>query len=69
MNIILHFADSISDAYKQKLQNFVDDVIAQGLTANLPPNLYFPGMNVMRSFKINVLRIKYNRPTFELHRL
>ena len=45
MNIILRFGDSISDAYKQRLQTFVNDVLAQGITENRPPLIRFPGMN------------------------
>ena len=45
MDIELSFVDSISEAYKQKLQTFVDNVLAQGLNENRPPDITFPGIN------------------------
>ena len=42
MKIELMFADSISEAYREKLQTFSDNILAQGLTANRPPIIWFP---------------------------
>ena len=61
MDISLSFADSISDAFKEKLQPFVDDVLAQGLTANRPPIIRFPGMNTETFEQIIMLRRDYDR--------
>ena len=52
MDIHLYFNDSISDAYKKKLQTLMEIVIAQGLTANRPPLLRFPGMNTKTFYKL-----------------
>ena len=60
MSIDLFFVHSISEAYKQKLQTFVDDVLAQGLTENLPPCITFPGMNRATTTGINILRRDYD---------
>ena len=45
MDIYLSFADPISEAYQQKLQTFVDGVLAQGITENRPPIIWFTGLN------------------------
>ena len=45
MNITLTFTNAISDAYKDKLRTFMEDVLAQGFTANRPPSIDFPGRN------------------------
>ena len=66
MDIILGFDDSISEAYKQKLQTFVNDLIAQGITANRPPCIWFSGIIAETSDKISLLRRDYkNRLTPE----
>ena len=60
MNVILRFDDPISDACKEKLQTFMDDVLAQGLTANRPPQIEFSGVNGETSFKLDKLRHDYD---------
>ena len=42
----LKFADPISEAYREKLQSFIDNILAQGITENRPPYIHFPGMNL-----------------------
>ena len=56
MEIDLTFADPISEAYREKLQTFSDNVLAQGITENPPPNLWFSGMNRETFSKIYELR-------------
>ena len=69
MDIDLFFAGSISDAYKEKLQTFMDDLIAQGLTENRPPRIRFPGMNLVTFKQMTMLRRDYDaRLTFALRR-
>ena len=43
MDIVLGFADPISEAYREKLQKFLDSILAQGLTENRPPRIRFNG--------------------------
>ena len=71
MNISLSFVDSISDAFKEKLQTFADDVLAQGRTANRPPSICFPGMNIETFKKIIMLRVRgvYDRLIEQRRRL
>ena len=45
MQIDLTFSDPVSEAYRQKLQTFLDKILAQGLTENRAPDFYFSGMN------------------------
>ena len=45
MDIDLTFADSISEAYREKLQTFLDNILMQGIIENRPPRIRFPGMN------------------------
>ena len=45
MKIYLAFADPISEAYRKKLQTFLDAILAEGLTKNRPPIICFTGMN------------------------
>ena len=59
MEIILKFADSISEAYRKKLETFLDNILAQGLTENQPPSIYFFGMNLETSIGIRKLQLAY----------
>ena len=45
MNIQIEFADSVSEAYRKKLQTFSDSILAEGITENRPPYIHFTGMN------------------------
>ena len=45
MIIYFRFADPISEAYREKLQTFMDNILAQGITENRPPRIQFTGMN------------------------
>ena len=73
MQIDLYFVDSISNAYIEKLQAFDDDLVARGLTENLIPCIYYPGMNEATSKEIFKLRMTYDfdhaKLTSELRRL
>ena len=69
MDIHLYFAYSISDAYKEKLKTFVDDILAQGLTENRPPRILISGMNSATFDKIIMLHRDYDRLTEQHHRL
>ena len=60
MEIDFRFAGSISEAYKEKLQTFMDDVLAQGLIANRPPIILFHGMNHETFYEISLLRRDYD---------
>ena len=60
MNIDLYFVYPISEACKGKLQKFMDHLVAQGLTANRPPSIWFPGINEETSDKISMLRRDYD---------
>ena len=60
MAIHLLFTHLVSDAYKLKLQTFLDDVAAQGLTANRPPQIFFQGMNGETFFILERLRRDYD---------
>ena len=59
MDINFQFVDSVSEAYKEKLQTFVAGVLAQGLTANRPPRIRFPGMSEAMLVEILMLRRHY----------
>ena len=59
MTIILRFNDSISEACKEKLQTFSDKILAQGLTANRPPRIRFPGMNEISYIDLQKLLYDY----------
>ena len=39
MIIDLSFADSISEAYRKKLQTYSDNSLAEGITENQPPGI------------------------------
>ena len=43
MKIDLKFARSISKAYREKLEKFLDKILEQGITENRPPSLDFNG--------------------------
>ena len=45
MVISLGFVDSISEAYRGKLQTLSNKILAQGITENRPPSICFSGMN------------------------
>ena len=60
MNIELIFAAPISEAYREKLQTFLDSVIAQGITENRPPIIWFPGRNEGTFDGIRKLRSDYD---------
>ena len=61
MQISLKFADKISEAYREKLQTFVNDVVAQGIIENRPPSIQFPGMNDTTYYEIFKLQCAYDR--------
>ena len=61
MDIILRFADTVSDAYRENLQTFSDAILAQGLTENRPPSIWFTGMNRETFDKINYLQHAYDK--------
>ena len=64
MEIYLTFADSISEAYREKLQTFADSILAEGITENRPPSIHFPGMNEETMKGIECLqRAYFNRYT------
>ena len=44
MDIYLNFSNS-TEAFTQRLQTFVDHILAQGLTENKPPSITFAGSN------------------------
>ena len=44
MEISLTIAYPISEAYREKLQTFLDSVLAQGITENRAPYIHFPRM-------------------------
>ena len=58
MNIVLEFVNGypISEAYREKLQTFSNNILDQGITENLPPSIRFPGMNDDTFDKIYKLR-------------
>ena len=60
MKIVLEFADPISEAYRQKLQTFSDNVLAHGITDNRPPRIDFDGMNQGTYNEIIVLQHTYD---------
>ena len=61
MDITLLFADSISEAYVKRLQTFVDNIIAWGVTENRPPLIWFPGMTQEKYEEIQGLRRAFVR--------
>ena len=60
MIIDFTFADPISEAYREKLQTFLNSVLAQGITENRPPSIRFPGMNEETFDEIDELQHVYN---------
>ena len=60
MTILLSFADSISEAYRQNLQTFSDSILAQGITENRPPIIRFPEMNEDTFDEIYELQYAYD---------
>ena len=59
MDISFVFVPFISEVYKQRLQTFVDGLIAQGFSTNRPPRIRFPGMYEETFFEIWELRDVY----------
>ena len=57
MAICLKFAIPISEVYRDKLQTFVDSLLALGLTENQPPSIQFPGMNSQTISGLSKLQI------------
>ena len=60
MGIVLRFVNSISNGYIEKLQTLMDNVLAQGLTANQPPDICFEGMNEVTYDDIQKIWDEYN---------
>lgn len=60
MNIVVSFAGPISEAYRERLEKFMDKIIAQGVTENRPPIVYFPEVNRDKFEKIRELREDYS---------
>ena len=61
MVIYLAFADSISEAFRVKLQTFLDAIIAKGSTESRPPRINFTGMNDETFYGIKKLQRVYDR--------
>ena len=62
MKIDFIFAYSISEANREKLQTFLNNILAQDITENRPPTIWFPGRNEETFFGIRKLqRDYYNR--------
>ena len=61
MKINLYFPDTISEAYREKLQIFSDKILAEGITENRPPRIAFAGMNRATFIGIESLRYAYAR--------
>ena len=59
MDIELTFADSVSDAYQQRLQQIVDNFLSQGVSENRPPYIEFPSMENEILEKLEKLREDY----------
>ena len=60
MDISLSFVYSTSEAYKEKLQKFMNDLVAEGRTANRPPDISFPGINDVSYREIQNLMNDYD---------
>ena len=60
MDITLTFADPISEVYREKLETFLDNILAQGLTENRPPIIRFTGGNRETFSKIITLQCAYD---------
>ena len=61
MNIELIFARSISEAYKQRLQTFMDNILVNGLAEDRPPQINFDGMNRETALEIYELRCDFEK--------
>ena len=61
MEIDFLFARPISDASREKLQTFSDNILVQGITENRPPCIDFPGMNEETMKGIINLQCDYDR--------
>ena len=61
MRISLSFADPISEAYRERLQKFLNTILAKGITENRPPDISFPGRNHGTFNEIYKLRCAYER--------
>ena len=59
MIIYLKFADTISETYREKLQTFSENILAQRITENRPPSIEFPGMNEGTFYSIEYLQDVY----------
>ena len=57
----LRFADPISEVYRQKLQTFLENILAQRITENRPPTIYFTGINLGIVAGITKLQRDYDR--------
>ena len=60
MEISLSFVLEISEAYREKLQTLSDSILAQGITENRPPGIWFPGMNEETDDAIEELQLAYD---------
>ena len=60
MRLFLGFADSISEAYRKKLQTFSDNFLAKGINENRPPALSFAGMDQENFYRIEKLWQAYD---------
>ena len=60
MAIDLRFVYTISKAYRKKLQKFADSILAEGITENRSPHIWFPGMNWRTSDGIRELLRAYD---------
>ena len=60
MKIYLSFVDPISEAYREKLHTFLENILAQGITENRPPIFWFSGMNKKIYYENQKLHFAYN---------
>ena len=61
MEIFLRFANAISEAYREKLRTFMNNVLDQGITENRPPSIRFTGINSGILAEITKLQRDYDR--------
>ena len=60
MRVSLRFANPISEAYREKLQTFLDNLLAQRITESRPPIIEFTGINNVTFDDIYELRCAYD---------
>ena len=60
MAVVVHFRDTISEAYQQRLLTFAENIIDQGITENRHPLFCFTGMDRAVHEELIKLRCAYN---------